>query len=75
MSSSNWTTLGSPVTATAMLNTTDSVTNAPQRFYRLVLSPHGFYRSYRPENIVGKGHLIEDTKDSPDQTPLNWPSR
>ena len=39
MSSSNWTTLGSPVTATgATLTATDSVTNAPQRFYRLVLS-------------------------------------
>jgi hypothetical protein len=40
LSSSNWTDLGSPVTATgATLNTTDSVTNGPQRFYRLVLSP------------------------------------
>jgi hypothetical protein len=39
LSSSNWTDLGSPVTATgATLNTTDSVTNGPQRFYRLVRS-------------------------------------
>jgi hypothetical protein len=38
--SGNWTNLDSPFTATgAMLTTTDSVTNAPQRFYRLVLSP------------------------------------
>jgi uncharacterized repeat protein (TIGR03803 family) len=40
LSSSNWTNLGSPATATgATLSTTDSVTNGPQRFYRLVLSP------------------------------------
>jgi uncharacterized repeat protein (TIGR03803 family) len=40
LNSGNWTNLGGPVTATAAtLNTTDSVTNAPQRFYRLVLSP------------------------------------
>lgn len=40
LSSSNWTSLGSPVTATrATLSTTDSFTNGPQRFYRLVLSP------------------------------------
>jgi uncharacterized repeat protein (TIGR03803 family) len=40
LSSSNWTNLGIPFTATgANLSTTDSVTNAPQRFYRLVLSP------------------------------------
>ena len=40
LSSSNWTNRGGPLTATgATLNTTDSVTNAPQRFYRLVLAP------------------------------------
>ena len=40
LSSTNWKNLGSPVTATgATLSTTDSLTNAPQRFYRLVLSP------------------------------------
>jgi len=40
LSSSNWTNLGSAVTATgATFSTTDSITNAPQRFYRLVLSP------------------------------------
>ena len=40
LSSSNWTNLNSPLTATgATLNTTDSITNGPQRFYRLVLSP------------------------------------
>jgi uncharacterized repeat protein (TIGR03803 family) len=40
LSSSNWTDLGSPITATgATLNTTDSITNGPQRFYRLVLLP------------------------------------
>jgi uncharacterized repeat protein (TIGR03803 family) len=40
LSSTNWTNLGSPVTATgATLSTTDSLNNAPQRFYRLVLSP------------------------------------
>ncbi|HUD47524.1 MAG TPA: choice-of-anchor tandem repeat GloVer-containing protein [Candidatus Baltobacteraceae bacterium] len=40
LSSSNWTNLNGPITATvATLNTTDSVTNAPQRFYRLVLVP------------------------------------
>jgi len=39
LSSTNWTNLGSPITATtATLSTTDIVTNAPQRFYRLVLS-------------------------------------
>ena len=39
LSLTNWTNLGSPVTATAaILNTTDSVTNAPRRFYRLALS-------------------------------------
>ena len=38
--SSNWTDLGSAVTAAgATLSATDSVTNAPQRFYRLVISP------------------------------------
>ena len=40
LSSSNWINLNSPVTATgASLSTNDTVTNAPQRFYRLVLSP------------------------------------
>jgi uncharacterized repeat protein (TIGR03803 family) len=40
LSSSNWINLRSPVTATgATLSTTDSLTNAPRRFYRLVLSP------------------------------------
>jgi uncharacterized repeat protein (TIGR03803 family) len=40
LNSGNWTNLDNPVTATgATLDTTDSVTNAPQRFYRLVLSP------------------------------------
>jgi uncharacterized repeat protein (TIGR03803 family) len=39
LSSSNWINLGSPFTPTgATLNTTDSITNGPQRFYRLVLS-------------------------------------
>jgi uncharacterized repeat protein (TIGR03803 family) len=36
----NWTNLGSPVTATnGTTGFTDSVTNAPQRFYRLSLAP------------------------------------
>ena len=40
LSSSNWINLSGPVTATGTtLSTTDSVTNGPQRFYRLVLSP------------------------------------
>jgi uncharacterized repeat protein (TIGR03803 family) len=40
LSSSNWTNLRDPVSAAgAPLTTTDSVTNAPRRFYRLVLSP------------------------------------
>jgi len=40
LSSSNWSNLNSPFTATgATLSITDSVTNGPQRFYRLVLSP------------------------------------
>jgi hypothetical protein len=40
LSSGNWINLSSPATATgATLSTTDSVTNAPQRFYRLVFSP------------------------------------
>jgi hypothetical protein len=40
LSSSNWINLGSASTATrATLSTTDSVTNGPQRFYRLALSP------------------------------------
>jgi len=37
LSSSNWTNLGSPVTAAgATLSATDSVTNGPRRFYRAV---------------------------------------
>jgi uncharacterized repeat protein (TIGR03803 family) len=37
---SNWLNLGSPVTAAgATLNTTDFLTNGPQRFYRVVLLP------------------------------------
>ena len=40
LSSSNWTNLRGPVTATGgTLITTDSATNTPRRFYRLVLSP------------------------------------
>ncbi len=40
LSSSNWINLSTPVTATgATLSTTDTVTNGPQRFYRLALSP------------------------------------
>ena len=40
LSSTNWTSLGSPVTATgATLSFRDSLTNAPRRFYRLVLQP------------------------------------
>ncbi len=40
LASANWTNLGSAVTATgAMLNATDSVTNGPQRFYRVMLLP------------------------------------
>ena len=40
LSSGNWSNLGSAITSTgATLSTTDSLTNAPQRFYRLVLSP------------------------------------
>jgi uncharacterized repeat protein (TIGR03803 family) len=40
LSSSNWINLGSPINATgATLNTTDTLTNGPHRFYRLVLSP------------------------------------
>jgi len=40
LSSTNWAKLGSAITATgATLSTNDIVTNAPQRFYRLVLSP------------------------------------
>jgi hypothetical protein len=39
-SSTNWTSLGNQITATAAtLSTTDSITNGPQRFYRLLLSP------------------------------------
>ena len=38
--SSNWINLSSPITATgATLSTTDSITNGPQRFYRLVVAP------------------------------------
>jgi hypothetical protein len=37
LSSSNWTSQGSVITATgATFSTTDSLTNAPQRFYRLM---------------------------------------
>ena len=40
LSSSNWTNLRSAVTAAgATLGVTDSVTNGPRRFYRVVLSP------------------------------------
>jgi hypothetical protein len=40
LSSSNWVNLSRPVTATgSTISTTDSVTNGPQRFYGLVLSP------------------------------------
>jgi uncharacterized repeat protein (TIGR03803 family) len=40
LSSSNWTDLRGPVTAAgAALSVIDSVTSAPRRFYRLVLSP------------------------------------
>jgi uncharacterized repeat protein (TIGR03803 family) len=38
LSSSNWTDLGNPITAAgATISTIDSITNGPQRFYRLVL--------------------------------------
>jgi hypothetical protein len=40
LSSTNWTNLGSAVTAAgATLNAPDSVTNGPRGFYRVVLSP------------------------------------
>jgi uncharacterized repeat protein (TIGR03803 family) len=40
LSSSNWINLGPPIAATgATLDTPESVTNGPQRFYRLMLSP------------------------------------
>jgi uncharacterized repeat protein (TIGR03803 family) len=40
LSSTNWTNLGGAGTAAgAMLSATDSVTNGPRRFYRVVLSP------------------------------------
>jgi len=40
LSSSKWVNLGSAFTATGItLNATDSLTNGPQRFYRLVLLP------------------------------------
>jgi hypothetical protein len=39
LSSSNWINLSSPATATGTtLNTTDSITNSPQRFYRVMIS-------------------------------------
>jgi hypothetical protein len=39
LSSTNWTNPGSPASATeATLHIADSITNDPQRFYRLVLS-------------------------------------
>jgi hypothetical protein len=38
LTSTNWTNLGTPIPVTAAtLTATDSLTNAPQRFYRLVL--------------------------------------
>jgi uncharacterized repeat protein (TIGR03803 family) len=40
LTSTNWTNLGTPIPATgASLTATDSLTNGPQRFYRLVLLP------------------------------------
>jgi uncharacterized repeat protein (TIGR03803 family) len=40
LSSGNWTNLGGPATAiAATLSSTDTVTNGPQRFYRVVLLP------------------------------------
>ena len=40
LSSSNWTNLGGPLTAAgATLSSTDSVTNSPRRFYRVVQAP------------------------------------
>jgi hypothetical protein len=40
LSSGNWINLGSAATAAATtLSTTDSITNGPQRFYRLLLAP------------------------------------
>jgi hypothetical protein len=40
LSSSNWTNLGSAVTATGgTLSAIGSVTNGPRRFYRVVLLP------------------------------------
>jgi uncharacterized repeat protein (TIGR03803 family) len=40
LSSTNWASLGNAVIATgSTLDITDSVTNGPQRFYRLALSP------------------------------------
>ena len=40
VNTTNWTKLGSPVTATnGILTFTGSVTNAPQRFYRVSLAP------------------------------------
>jgi uncharacterized repeat protein (TIGR03803 family) len=40
LSSGNWVNLGSAATASGTtLSTTDSITNGPQRFYRLLLAP------------------------------------
>ena len=40
LSSSNWTDLGNPLRAIGTtLNATDSLTNGPKRFYRVILSP------------------------------------
>jgi len=40
LTSTNWTNLGTPIPATAStLTATDTLANAPQRFYRLVLAP------------------------------------
>ena len=40
LTSSNWINLGPPIAATgATLDTPESVTNGPQRFYRLMLAP------------------------------------
>ena len=40
VTSTIWTNLGSPIPATAStLTATDSLTNAPRRFYRLAVAP------------------------------------
>jgi hypothetical protein len=40
LTSTHWTNLGTPIPATAAtLTATDSLTNGPQRFYRLLLQP------------------------------------